>query len=78
MIRHIAILMDGNRRWAQERGFPVGAGHHVGASHILPLVRWCSDVGIAYLTLHSFSTENWRRAAVEGVEPTFVSPSATK
>lgn len=63
--QHIAIVMDGNRRWAAERSLPKAIGHANGARRIRNIVQACSDRGIRYLTLFAFSTENWRRPADE-------------
>lgn len=63
--KHVAIIMDGNRRWARQRGLPVFQGHTRGADIITDIVRFASDVGIEVLTLYSFSTENWMRAKEE-------------
>ncbi len=59
--RHVAIIMDGNRRWAAKRGLPSAVGHASGARRVQQLVQGCFDRGISYLTLFAFSTENWRR-----------------
>jgi undecaprenyl diphosphate synthase len=61
----IAIIMDGNGRWARGRGLPVGAGHRAGARALKEVVRRASDIGVRHLTVYSFSTENWRRPAEE-------------
>lgn len=58
---HIAIIMDGNGRWAKKRGLPRSAGHAAGAAVFKTIVRYCSRIGIRYLTVYAFSTENWRR-----------------
>lgn len=58
---HVAIIMDGNRRWASKRGLPSAVGHANGARRVSKLVEGCFDRGISYLTLFAFSTENWRR-----------------
>ncbi|NJN65529.1 MAG: di-trans,poly-cis-decaprenylcistransferase [Chloroflexaceae bacterium] len=63
--RHIALLMDGNRRWGRSRGLTDSDGHRAGAENILGVVRACLDLGVECLTLHSFSTENWRRSPEE-------------
>ncbi|WPB58069.1 polyprenyl diphosphate synthase [Xylophilus sp. GOD-11R] len=63
--RHVAIIMDGNRRWAAQRGLPQMMGHASGARRIRPLVERCMAVGIECLTLFAFSTENWRRPEQE-------------
>jgi undecaprenyl diphosphate synthase len=59
--RHVAIIMDGNGRWAQRRHLPRLAGHRRGTNNIQPIVAACEDLGIAVLTLYAFSTENWGR-----------------
>jgi undecaprenyl diphosphate synthase len=59
--RHVAVIMDGNGRWAQARGLPRVAGHEAGADSVRDIVRACGELGIEALTLFSFSTENWRR-----------------
>lgn len=58
---HIGIIMDGNGRWAKKRGLPRSAGHTVGAQTFRKIARYCSDIGIRYLTVYAFSTENWKR-----------------
>lgn len=63
--QHIAIVMDGNRRWAADRSLPKAIGHASGARRIRHIVQACSDRSIRYLTLFAFSTENWRRPADE-------------
>ncbi len=63
--RHIAIIMDGNGRWAQTRGLPRVAGHRAGALAIRPLLSAAADAGVEALTLYSFSSENWNRPADE-------------
>ena len=59
--RHIAIIMDGNGRWAKRRGLPRTAGHKVGAEVFRTIATYCKDLGIDYLTVYAFSTENWKR-----------------
>lgn len=59
--RHVAVIMDGNGRWASERGWPRIKGHEEGARSVREIVRACGELGIEALTLYSFSTENWRR-----------------
>lgn len=59
--RHVAVIMDGNGRWATERGLPRTAGHEAGADSVREIVRACGELGVEYLTLYSFSTENWGR-----------------
>ncbi len=63
--RHVAIIMDGNGRWAQERMRPRIEGHRVGMDSVRDAVKTCSQVGVKYLTLYAFSTENWKRPAAE-------------
>ncbi|HEY2475554.1 MAG TPA: polyprenyl diphosphate synthase [Candidatus Cybelea sp.] len=63
--RHIAIIMDGNRRWARERGLPAIEGHRRGMVALRRVTRAASDLGISVLTVYGFSTENWNRAANE-------------
>ncbi len=67
--RHIAIIMDGNGRWAQKRGLPRSAGHAAGADSFRRAARYCQRIGVEYLTVYAFSTENWKRSAeeVEGI-----------
>jgi undecaprenyl diphosphate synthase len=66
---HIAMIMDGNGRWAKKRGLPRLAGHRAGVENIRPILTECVDLGIRYLTIYAFSTENWSRpsAEVEGL-----------
>jgi undecaprenyl diphosphate synthase len=75
--RHIAIIMDGNGRWAQQRGLPRTAGHTAGAEAVREIVRACGELGVEVLTLYSFSTENWARpedevAALMGLLETYL------
>lgn len=62
---HVAIIMDGNGRWAQMRGRPRLVGHHAGARRVKEIVRACPDLGVKYLTIFAFSTENWKRTQAE-------------
>ncbi len=62
---HIGIIMDGNGRWAQKRGLPRSAGHKQGARTFREIVRYCRGIGIRYLTVYAFSTENWKRPQSE-------------
>ncbi|MGB6329947.1 MAG: di-trans,poly-cis-decaprenylcistransferase [Halarcobacter sp.] len=62
---HIAIIMDGNGRWAKERGLKRTAGHEEGAKRVRDITTHCSDIGVKYLTLYAFSTENWSRPKLE-------------
>ena len=62
---HLAIIMDGNHRWARRRGLPGSVGHRVGAKNVRPIAEVCADLGIKYLTLFAFSTENWSRPQAE-------------
>ena len=59
--RHIAIIMDGNRRWARSRMLPVKLGHKEGAETLKKIVRYANKIGIEYITVYAFSTENWKR-----------------
>ena len=63
--RHIAIIMDGNGRWAKKHGLPRTAGHGQGAETFRTIATYCKDIGIEYLTVYAFSTENWKRPAEE-------------
>ena len=63
--RHVALIMDGNGRWAQMRGRPRLFGHHAGAKRVREIVEACPDVGVKYVTIFAFSTENWKRTQTE-------------
>jgi undecaprenyl diphosphate synthase len=63
--QHIAIIMDGNGRWAQSRGLPRLAGHRAGTENLRNIIRACVDFGVKYLTIYAFSTENWGRPEEE-------------
>ena len=63
--RHVAIIMDGNGRWARERGLPRVAGHRAGTENLRTIIRASANLGIEYLTLYAFSTENWSRPKAE-------------
>lgn len=63
--RHVAIIMDGNGRWAQARGRPRLFGHHAGARRVREIVKACPDLGVQYMTIFAFSTENWKRTQTE-------------
>ena len=63
--RHVAIIMDGNGRWAQLRKRPRLVGHHAGAKRVQEIVQACPDLGVKYLTIFAFSTENWKRTQSE-------------
>ena len=63
--RHIAIIMDGNGRWAKKRGLPRSAGHVAGAETFRRIALYCRELGVEYLTVYAFSTENWKRAEEE-------------
>ena len=63
--RHIAIIMDGNGRWAKQRGLPRSAGHAAGAETFRRIATYCKDLGLEHLTVYAFSTENWKRSADE-------------
>lgn len=64
-LKHIAIIMDGNRRWAKEKGLPSAIGHKKGVDSLKATMRACDDFGIKYLTVYAFSTENWNRKPEE-------------
>ena len=63
--RHIAIILDGNGRWAKKRGLPRTAGHAAGAETFRKIALYCRDIGVDYLTVYAFSTENWKRPSEE-------------
>jgi len=65
MPKHIAIIMDGNRRWAKAKGMPASYGHKEGAKALENVVRYCNKIGLEYITVYAFSTENWKRAEDE-------------
>lgn len=62
---HIAIILDGNGRWAKRRGLPRTAGHGVGAENFRTIATYCKDIGVSFLTVYAFSSENWKRPAEE-------------
>jgi undecaprenyl diphosphate synthase len=63
--QHIAIIMDGNRRWAKKRFMPAALGHAAGAKQVRDIVKTCAELGVPYLSLFAFSTENWKRPEEE-------------
>lgn len=63
--RHIAIIMDGNGRWAKKRSLPRTAGHAAGSKNFKDIARYCNKIGLEYLTVYAFSTENWKRPKEE-------------
>ena len=63
--QHVAIIMDGNGRWAKKRRLPRFAGHNAGSENVHPVVKLFADYGVKYLTLYMFSTENWNRPGIE-------------
>lgn len=63
--KHIAIIMDGNRRWARKRMLPTKAGHKAGAEALQKIIEDCLDIGVEHLTVYAFSTENWKRSEDE-------------
>ena len=63
--KHIAIIMDGNRRWAKAKGLPVALGQKQGAETLEKIVRYANKIGLEYITVYAFSTENWKRAEDE-------------
>ena len=71
--RHIAIILDGNGRWAKKRGMPRGYGHVKGCENLEKICEYASELGVRYLTVFAFSTENWKRSRdeVEGLMKLF-------
>ena len=69
--KHIAIIMDGNRRWAQKKGLSVNEGHKAGAENLQKIVNYCRDLGIKHLTVYALSTENWRKRSIQEVRGIF-------
>ena len=65
MPKHIAIIMDGNRRWAKAQGKPAGFGHKAGAKVLENIVKYANKIGLEYITVYAFSTENWKRSEDE-------------
>ena len=65
MPQHIAIIMDGNRRWAREKGLEIKLGHKAGAENLEKIAKYANKIGIKYLTVYAFSTENWKRTKEE-------------
>jgi len=63
--RHIAIIMDGNGRWAKKRGLTRTKGHRAGVNALKEIIKYCNKIGLEYLTVYAFSTENWKRPAME-------------
>lgn len=63
--QHIAVIMDGNGRWAKKRGLPRTAGHKVGAETFRTIATYCKNIGVKYFTVYAFSTENWKRSTEE-------------
>lgn len=63
--QHIAIIMDGNRRWARALGKEPSEGHKAGADNLTKMAKYCNDIGVKYLTVYAFSTENWKRSQQE-------------
>ena len=63
--KHIAIIMDGNGRWAKQRGLPRTAGHAAGGEAFRRIATYCRTLGVRYLTVYAFSTENWKRSEEE-------------
>ena len=64
-LTHIAFIMDGNRRWAKKRGLPIAAGHRQGAETLVEVAKVAKKLGIKYMTVYAFSTENWKREKAE-------------
>ena len=63
--QHIAIIMDGNRRWAKQRKLEIKLGHKAGADNLENIAKYCNKIGVKYLTVYAFSTENWKRTKEE-------------
>ena len=63
--RHIGIIMDGNGRWAKKRGLPRSAGHKAGAESLKKIITEANNLGVEYITVYAFSTENWKRPKEE-------------
>ena len=64
-LTHIAFIMDGNRRWAKKRGLPIAAGHRQGAETLVEIAKAAKEMGVKYMTVYAFSTENWQREPAE-------------
>ena len=64
-LEHVAIIMDGNGRWAENKGRPRLFGHQAGARRVREIVESCPELGVKYLTIFAFSTENWKRTQIE-------------
>ncbi len=69
--KHIAIIMDGNRRWAKEKGLTVNQGHEAGAKNLDEIVKKAQELGIKHLTVYTLSTENWRKRSTKEVKGIF-------
>ncbi len=69
--KHIAIIMDGNRRWARKKGLPDGKGHEAGAQNLQKIVAYCREMGIKHLTVYALSTENWKKRSPVEVKGIF-------
>ena len=69
--KHIAIIMDGNRRWATKKGLSSGEGHKAGAQNLEKIVDHCRDIGIKYITVYALSTENWKNRSAQEVKGIF-------
>lgn len=69
--KHIAIIMDGNRRWARKKGLEDGKGHEEGSRNLQKIVEYCRDMGIKHLTVYALSTENWRKRSPKEVKGLF-------
>ena len=65
MPRHVAVIMDGNGRWAEKRGIPKLAGHNAGMLAMKEIIKRADIIGVKYLTVYAFSTENWKRSKEE-------------
>ena len=69
--RHVAIIMDGNRRWARSKGLTDVEGHRAGAQNLQKIVQYCRNIGVKHLTVYALSTENWRKRPIAEVKGLF-------
>ena len=79
--RHIAIIMDGNRRWARRHGLPIAKGHQAGSENLENIVKHCRQIGIKHVTVYALSTENWKKrsaAEVKGIFKLLIHAAKTK
>ncbi|HEY5139054.1 MAG TPA: undecaprenyl diphosphate synthase family protein, partial [Methylococcales bacterium] len=69
--QHVAVIMDGNRRWAKKNNLSSGEGHKAGADNLEKIMNHCSDLGVKYLTVYALSTENWKKRSPKEVKGIF-------